>query len=112
MDPALCAAARDVLWAGNESSRLKRDAPESWVGPFEAEDENEPPMRFVNGRWGNRWCYGSCGGEEAVMDALPRAVLPLVEQLLGEGEVALPAPQGELPEEGERVWMPRWSRGI
>ena len=46
------------------------------------------------------------------MDALPRAVLPLVEQLLGEGEVALPAPQGELPEEGERVWMPRWSRGI
>ena len=60
MDPALCAAARDVLWAGNESSRLKRDDPESWVGPFEAEDENEPPMRFVNGRWGNRWCYGSC----------------------------------------------------
>ena len=46
------------------------------------------------------------------MDALPRAVLPLVEQLLGEGEVALPAPHGELPEEGERVWMPRWSRGI
>ena len=112
MDPALCAAARDVLWAGNESSRLKRDDPESWVGPFEAEDENEPPMRFVNGRWGNRWCYGSCGGEEAIMDALPRAVLPLVEQLLGEGEVALPAPHGELPEEGERVWMPRWSRGI
>lgn len=45
------------------------------------------------------------------MDALPRAVLPLVEQLLGTG-VALPAPSPELPAEGERVWMPKWTRGI
>ena len=46
------------------------------------------------------------------MGALPRAVLPLVEQLLGHGSVALPAPAGDLPEDGERVWMPKWSRGI
>ena len=114
MDPALCAAARDVLWAGNRSSRLKRGEPETWHGPFDKADENddEPGMRFVNGRTGNRWHLGSCGGEQAIMDALPRAVLPLIEQLLGAGSVALPAPAGELPQLGERVWMPKWSRGI
>ena len=55
MDPALCAAARDVLWAGNGSTRLKREEPASWHGPFEDHDENEAPMRFVNGRSDNRW---------------------------------------------------------
>ena len=114
MDPGLCAAARDILWAGNESARLRRDDPASWMGPFaHADQTTEPSQLFVNGRAGNRWHFGACGGEPAVMDALPRAVLPLVEQLLGSGgEVALPAPSPAVPREDERVWMPRWSRGI
>lgn len=113
MDATLCAAARDVLWRGNRSCRLDRADPSTWVGPFAPADEtSDPAQLFVNGRRGFRWHYGECGGEPAVMDALPRAVLPLVEQLLGAGQTARPAASPAVPEQGERVWMPKWSRGI
>ena len=80
MDATLCAAARDVLWRGNRSCRLDRADPSTWVGPFAPADEtSDPAQLFVNGRRGFRWHYGECGGEPAVMDALPRAVLPLVD---------------------------------
>ena len=46
MDRASCAAAREVLWAGNRSARLRRDDPASWVGPFGADDSTAPDQLF------------------------------------------------------------------
>ena len=87
MDPALCAAARDRLWEQNESSRLRRDEPSSWVGPLPACDENDEEGDY---RRGYRWQLRSCAGEPLFMDLLPRTCWAIAEQLLGVGACTYP----------------------
>ena len=92
LDPELCAAARDRLWAGNTSKHLRRDDPESWVrGIPEVEQTSTPDG--TNDRTGERgWRLRELSGDEALIDLLPRRVFPWFEQLLGEGEVVEPVP--------------------
>ena len=51
LDADLMARARDRLWEGAAPSQ-KRDEPDSWVGPFKEEEENEDSQ---NRRKGFRW---------------------------------------------------------
>jgi len=41
LDPKLCAAARDGLWAGNSSSHLRRDDPKTWAKGIPEPDRPE-----------------------------------------------------------------------
>ena len=43
LDPQLCAAARDRLWAGNTSSHLRRDDPTSWGNGLPEADRQSTP---------------------------------------------------------------------
>ena len=45
LDPKLCAAARDRLWAGNSSSHLRRDDPKTWANGIPKPDR--PKARLM-----------------------------------------------------------------
>ena len=85
----LCAAARDRLWALNETQQLDRADPRTRVGPLKGDDLS---AESKNARTAYRWNCRVPGGEAVLKDLLPRnpTVLALVEQLLGEGRVADP----------------------
>ena len=92
LNPALCAAARDRLWAGNTSIQLRRDDPSTWIGPLPESDQVSTPDG-LNDRTGNcGWRLRELSGDEDLIDLLPRRVFPWFEQLLGEGEVVEPVP--------------------
>ena len=90
LDPELCAAARDRLWAGNTSSHLRRDAPATWINGIPEEDRQSTPdgMNDRTGSYG--WRLRELSGDEDMIELLPRRVFPWFEQLLGEGEVVTP----------------------
>ena len=90
LDPALCAAARDRLWAGNNSRHLRRDDPSTWLGGLPESDRQSTPDG-MNDRTGDHgWRLRELSGDEQMIDLLPRRVFPWFEQLLGEGEVVTP----------------------
>ena len=68
LDPAQCAAARDALWAGNTSSTLRRDRPETWLAPIAKEDENKDMM---NTRGGDMWRLRGMCSTPLVLDMFP-----------------------------------------
>lgn len=69
MTQELCAAARDRMWECNETNHLQRDDASSHIGPFPADDVSDEPAS----KWsGHRWQLRSVGGEETIMDMLPR----------------------------------------
>ena len=43
LDPKLCAATRDRLWAGNSSSHLRRDDPKIWANGIPEPDRQSTP---------------------------------------------------------------------
>ena len=90
LDPKLCATARDRLWAGNTSSHLRRDDPQTWLnGLPEAERQSTPDG--MNDRTGDHgWRLRELSGDEDLINLLPRRVFPWIEQLLGKGEVVTP----------------------
>ena len=93
LDPATCAKARDRFWEMNRIHwpRAKRDDPSTWDGPFaddEASTEQSDPS-CVRGAGGYR-LRQYIGAEQLLLDLLPRRMLPVAEQLLGEGEVQTP----------------------
>lgn len=82
MSPALCAAARDRMWECNASKKLVRNEPATHVGPFAEDDTSDDPAN----KWGGtRWQLRSVGGEQTLMDMLPRVCEGMAAQLLGEG---------------------------
>ena len=90
LDPKLCAAARDRLWAGNTSSHLRRDDPKTWMNGIPETDRQSTPDG-MNDRTGNYgWRLRELSGDADMIDLLPRRVFPWFEQLLGEGEVVTP----------------------
>ena len=106
MDPDLMAQARDYLWEG-APSRMRRDDPETWVGPFRPDEEDEDPK---NQRRGFTWKYREPVHKALLSEMLPTnpTILGWAEQLLGKGEVAHPPrvrgiycklPMGAHPEE-------------
>lgn len=90
LDPELCAAARDRLWAGNTSSHLRRDDPGTWRGGLPESDRVSTPdgMNDRTGDYG--WRLRELSGDEDMINLLPRRVFPWFEQLIGEGEVVTP----------------------
>jgi hypothetical protein len=89
----MCAKVRDRFWEMNQIhwSRAKRDDPSTWDGPFaddEASTEQSDPS-CVRGAGGYR-LRQYIGAEQLLLDLLPRRMLPVAEQLLGEGEVQTP----------------------
>ena len=90
LDPKLCAAARDRLWAGNTSSHLRRDDPKTWTGGLPESDQTSTPDG-MNDRTGNYgWRLRELSGDEDLINLLPRRVFPWFEQLIGKGEVVAP----------------------
>jgi hypothetical protein len=63
---------------------MKKDDPDSWVGPIKPEEESDDRTNF---RRGYRWQYRRIGGEEFMVDLLPGnpTVNAVAEQLLGKG---------------------------
>lgn len=88
MDPDLCARARERLWDEPPPS-IKRDDPESWVGPIKPEEESDDPENLKKG-FG--WRYRRLGKEPWMAEMLPRSefVKSAADQLLGEGRYILP----------------------
>lgn len=98
LDPALCQAARDRLWeCAPPQGRFRRESPSSWVGPWREEEEEYmvtgSRLEGARGkavRAGFNWQVRHVASEELLLDLVPRAVMPLAEQLLGAGTVAEP----------------------
>ena len=78
----LCARARDRMWECNATATLRRDEPASWRAPLPDGDSSDAPAN----KWGGgRWQLRNVGGEEVIMDMLPRPCIAMAAQLLGEG---------------------------
>lgn len=98
LDPSLCRAARDRLWeCAPPQGRFRRACPSSWVGPWSTEEEEYmvtgsrlegPQGKPV--RAGFDWQVRHVASEELLLNLVPRAVMPVAEQLLGAGTVAEP----------------------
>jgi len=88
MDPELCARARERLWDDPPPS-MKKDEPETWVGPIKPEEESDDRLNLKRG-FG--WRYRLLGGEPWMADMLPRSdfVRSAAEQLLGAGRFTVP----------------------
>ena len=88
IDSDYCATARERLWDEPPPS-LKKDDPESWIGPFKPEEESEDRENF---RKGYRWQYRRGGKEEWMVEGLTRHpfVQGVANQLLGEGRFTQP----------------------
>jgi hypothetical protein len=91
LDPELLARCRARLWQG-APPRLRPDDAASWLGPLRPEEEGGSGSHGipVDSRQGYIWKVRSAGGDEVMLDLLPRALMPIAEQLLGAGKV-LPA---------------------
>ena len=90
LDPKLCAAARDRLWAGNTSSHLRRDDPKTWLNGLPEADRQSTPDGLNDRTGAHGWRLRELSGDEDLINLLPRRVFPWFEQLLGEGEVVTP----------------------
>lgn len=88
LDPDLCARARDRLWQG-APPRLRRDDPDTWIGPFRPEEENEDGSNY---RKGFRWNFREPGTEDFMIRLLATdpKVWGMAEQFLGAGQVQAP----------------------
>ncbi len=103
LDPNLLAQAREALWAG-APTELKRDDPNSWVGPFQTESDDPTSVRHAY-----TWKYRAPGSDDWMKRLLPQNpnVWAIAEQLLGVGNLQEPErlrgiycmlPEGDLPE--------------
>lgn len=88
LDPKLCGAARDRLWAGNTSSHLVREDRSTHVGPLPDADRVST-LDGLNDRT-DQWRLRELSGDKDMLDLLPTRVMPWLEQLLGAGEVVQP----------------------
>jgi hypothetical protein len=109
LDPALCAAARERLWALNSLPRLRRDAPASWT-EFRTDEESDDPASL---RRRYSWRARSCKQEELLLELLPRnrAVFSVAEELLGTGAVGF-TPSGYYSEDLAGGFSEAKTRGI
>lgn len=88
LNPDLMEQARASLWEAAPEGRLRED-PETWIGPFKPEEENEDKS---DRRKGFRWNYRELGGEEWMVRLLATDpnVWRMAEQFLGEGSLVQP----------------------
>ncbi len=88
MDPELCARARERLWDEPPPS-IKKDDPQTWIGPIKIEEESDDPENLKKGF---NWRYRRLGKEPWMADMLPRSefMRSAAEQLLGKDRFVLP----------------------
>ena len=88
LNPELMERARTRLWDGAPEGR-RRDDPETWIGPFTAEEEN---IDKDNNRRGFRWNFREPGGEAWMVQLLATDpnVWGMAEQFLGKGNLVQP----------------------
>ena len=88
LKPELTERARDHLWE-NAPPQLDRDDPDTWVGPFTKENENEDGADL---RRGYRWNFRRPGGDEWMIRLLATDpdVYGMAEELIGEGKLQEP----------------------
>ena len=88
LDPDLMEQARSRLWDGAPPGRI-RTAPETWVGPFGKEEENDDGS---NHRRGFRWNFREPGGEDWMVRLLATEpkIWGIAEQMLGRGQLVQP----------------------
>ena len=82
----LMAACRQRLWQDPPTSMRASD-PTSWLGPLATKDETGSGMHGIaaNSRSGYIWKERVAGGEQLMLDLLPKRLAPIAEQLLGPG---------------------------
>ena len=68
LDPELCAAARDRLWAGNTSSHLRRDDPSTWLGGLPESDRVSTPDGMNDRTGGHGWRLRELSGDEEMIN--------------------------------------------
>ena len=94
LDPELCAAARDALWAANDVPHaIQRGNPSSWIGPWKFQDE---ARTGDNIRKHYRWhCNADgLGGSPLFVDLVGGATHRFAQQLLGAEETTAPGGSG------------------
>lgn len=93
LDPRLCARARDRLWAAlPQSSRIKRDDPSTYTGPF---DDADSTTDSTDLRQGFRWQVRAAGTEQLLVDLVfSQSLQSIAEQLLGTGTLRPPTVDG------------------
>ena len=84
LDKNLCAQACDRLWDDPPLS-LRKDDPETWVGPIKEEEES---AAGDNLKRNYRWQYRLIGSESFMVDMLPGAMNGIAHQLLGQDRFA------------------------
>jgi hypothetical protein len=89
LDPKLTARARDRLW-DNAPPSLRRDDPDTWIGPIREEEVSEERANYKKGF---RWQYRAPGREPWMVQLLARNadVWEMAEQLLGKGQLVEPS---------------------
>ena len=100
VDPTLCAALLDEAWAELASvwaPKLRRGDPTTFVpATFEAPSERDPAQNSAHPGGDPRFdcgghrVYLKNGADERSLDLFPRALWPVVGQLLGEGRSVWP----------------------
>ena len=92
LDPGLMAKCRDRLWQG-APVRMDRDDPTTYFGPLRKDEEIGSGSHGImhNSKAGFIWKERAAGGEQLMLDLLPRALMPIAEQLLGKGRVVQPS---------------------
>ncbi len=105
LDPDLTARARKQMWEGAPPP-LERNDPDTWMGPFEKEEESEDQNSV---RKSFSWKFREPGGDDWMVRLLARnpSVWAMAEQLLGKGALQMPErirgiycilPEGDTPE--------------
>ncbi len=89
LKPELIAKAHEVFWE-RVPAQLKRDDPETWIGPFRDEYHIDDGTDLIRG---HTWKFRAVGEDEWMMDLIPRNanLYGLAEQLLGKGNLVPPS---------------------
>ncbi len=92
LDPELCRWARDRFWESNLAPSLRRDDPGTWLGGTPEGERTSDPSGMNDRSDRYMWRLRELGGDETMIELLPRKIWPWLEQLLGAGQVVEPVP--------------------
>jgi hypothetical protein len=92
LDPGLCRQARDRFWGSNLAPSLRRDDPATWLGGTPEREQTSDPAGMNDRSDRYMWRLRELGGDENMIELLPRRIWPWLEQLLGAGQVVEPVP--------------------
>ena len=103
MDADLCAKARDLLWSTlPKEANIKREDPETHIGPFTGLDLEED---VTNLRQGYKWQLRSVGTDQLMIDLVYSDTLQqIAEDLLGKDSLVKPKVGGKTMGQHGAAW--------